>query len=112
MSEENKYNEAVSEIVVEEGPKIKLDENQVLGYLKRSEKNNAEILKSLKFIKRYYKWRAINKALQVSLFVLLIILGILGWGNITELFSNFSLNFQDQLGEVLKSGILEKINIS
>lgn len=112
MSEENKYNEVKVEAVKDKEPKIELSESQVLGYLKRSEENNAEILKSLKFIKRYYFWRAVNKTLQVVLFVILIILGILGWGSITDLFTNFSLNFQDQLGEVLKSGILEKINIS
>ena len=59
MSQENSYNKSEDKVVETEGPKVELSQTQILEYLKKSEENNAEILKSIKFIRRYYFWRSI-----------------------------------------------------
>lgn len=103
MSQENNYNYKEEGLVEEERPKVELNEPQILEYLRKSEENNAEILKSIKFIKRYYFWRYIFNTLKITLLVIVIILGILGWGSIIESFSNLSLNgIQGQLTEMIK----------
>lgn len=103
MSQENNYNYKEEGLVEEERPKVELNEPQILEYLRKSEENNAEILKSIKFIKRYYFWRSIFNTLKITLLVIVIILGILGWGSIIESFNNLSLNgIQGQLTEMIK----------
>lgn len=112
MSQDNTDNKNKSTSVDKIEASDQLTQAEFLKYLKQSEKNNEEILKSLKFIKRYYFWRSIMKSLKIGLLILIIILGILGWGTIIETFTNLVLAFQEDLGEILRSGLLEKVNIN
>ena len=103
MSQENSYNKSDDKVVETESPKVELSQTQILEYLKKSEENNAEILKSIKFIRRYYFWRSIFNTLKITLLVVVIVLGVLGWGSIIESFSNLSLDgIQNQLTGMIK----------
>ncbi len=103
MSQENSYNKSEDKVVETESPKVELSQTQILEYLKKSEENNAEILKSIKFIRRYYFWRSIFNTLKITLLVVVIVLGVLGWGSIIESFSNLSLDgIQNQLTGMIK----------
>lgn len=69
----------------------------ILAHLKKSEELNEEILKAVKFIRRFYFWRGIINGVKIAILVLVIILGIVTWDTITDYVSNYLNDFQENI---------------
>lgn len=82
----------------------------ILAYLKRNEKVTSEILKSLKFIRRYYFFRSLFNSLKIALVILVIILGIVTWDNLTGAVSGFSNDIEKAFTETIQESVGERIN--
>lgn len=60
---------------------------QILKQLHRQEELSQEILKSVRFIKKYYFWQSAFNILKFIILAGIIILGVLSWQSITEFLS-------------------------
>jgi len=87
------------------------DQNEILSYLKRSEKLSKEMLKTLRFIKKYYFWRSLFNGFKIAIVILVIILGIVTWDNITEFFTAYSTgNMERGFSNAIKDGLGKNFN--
>jgi hypothetical protein len=105
----NNNNEVKEEIKEKDSPPV--DQNHILSYLKRNEELSEKMLKSIRFIKRYYFWRSFFNFLKIALLVIVVVLGIISWDSIVDFFSNFSGNIEQTFYSALKEGIKENINL-
>jgi flagellar biosynthesis protein FlhB len=85
---------------------------EILAYLQKNEATNLEILKSLKFIKRYYFWRSLFNSFKIAILVLVLVLGVVSWNNISTFFRDFSTNIENSFSQVVEESVKEKLNLS
>lgn len=110
MSEQKNYNNNENNSHQESLESSQSQQDEILRYLKQGEETSGQILKSLKFIRRYYFWRSLINSLKIIILVIVVIFGIVSWDSIVATFSNTSLNLQEQIGEAVQEGISDKMN--
>ncbi len=106
LTEKASSQEKVSEVRLQQGLL-----NKMVEHLESGAKTNKEILESITFIKRYYYWRSIANILKIAILVLVLVLGIVNWRNLSSIANDFSFNIQEKIIDLVKSGLAEKIHI-
>jgi len=60
------------------------DIDNILEQLRKNEKLNYQILKSVRFIKHYYAWQSVMSIIKYSLLAAVIVLGVVSWRSIVD----------------------------
>ncbi|HZJ41054.1 MAG TPA: hypothetical protein VFD16_02200 [Candidatus Saccharimonadales bacterium] len=80
----------------------RVDTEKILEQLRKNEKQNYEILKSVKFIKHYFAWQSLMSVIKYSLLAAIIVLGVISWRSIVDYTSK---SFNGYLKNQTSSGI-------
>jgi len=87
------------------------NQEELFSYLKRGEKLSQEILKSLKFIRKYYFWRSLFNGFKIAIVILVIIFGIVTWDNIAQFFTSYSTGDMERgFSKTIKDGLGDNFN--
>lgn len=74
--------------------KTSVEEKDLTAMLQESLEINREILKSVKFIKKYFHWRAIWNIVKVAILVLVVIFGAISVGTAVDYFKGYTSSIE------------------